>query len=104
MMASPDSVLVNNVFKAARAPSYNIVYDVNDDTKSKMVVKIGTSFDFDGDLDAAIAKVNDLLIEFRQEKLCSEHLRMVKTSWLRHILRNTECQFVLKIMLVCGTS
>ncbi|AEK25520.1 polyprotein orf1ab [Feline coronavirus UU54] len=75
MMASPDSVLVNNVFKAARVPSYNINYDVDDDTKSKMVVKIGTSFDFDGDLDAAIVKVNDLLVEFRQEKVCFRALK-----------------------------
>nr|WEG19724.1 ORF1ab polyprotein [Canine coronavirus] len=87
IMASPDSVLINNVFKAARVPSYDIVYDVDDDTKSKMIAKIGTSFEYDGDIAAAIVKVNELLIEFKQQNLCFRALKEDKSIFVEAYLK-----------------
>nr|AKV62753.1 replicase 1a [Porcine respiratory coronavirus] len=82
MMSSPNSVLTNNVFKAVKVPSYDIVYDVDNDTKSKMIAKLGSSFEYDGDIDAAIVKVNELLIDFRQQSLCFRALKDDKTIFV----------------------
>nr|QJI07149.1 ORF1a polyprotein [Canine coronavirus] len=87
MMASPDSVLINNVFKAARVPSYDIVYDVDDDTKSKMIAKLGLSFEYDGDIEAAIVKFNELLVEFRQQNLCFRALKEDKSIFVEAYLK-----------------
>nr|UVJ89041.1 replicase polyprotein 1a [Transmissible gastroenteritis virus] len=82
MMSSPNSVLTNNVFKAVKVPSYDIMYDVDNDTKSKMIAKLGSSFEYDGDIDAAIVKVNELLIEFRQQSLCFRALKDDKSIFV----------------------
>nr|QJI07127.1 ORF1a polyprotein [Canine coronavirus] len=87
MMASPDSVLINNVFKAARVPSYDIVYDVDDDTKSKMIAKFGLSFEYDGDIEAAIVKFNELLVEFRQQNLFFRALKEDKSIFVEAYLK-----------------
>nr|QJI07116.1 ORF1a polyprotein [Canine coronavirus] len=87
MMASPDSVLINNVFKAARVPSYDIVYDVDDDTKSKMIAKLGLSFEYDGDIETAIVKFNELLIEFKQQNLCFRALKEDKSIFVEAYLK-----------------
>nr|UHA57785.1 ORF1b [Canine coronavirus] len=87
MMASPDSVLINNVFKAARVPSYDIVYDVDDDTKSKMIAKLGLSFEYDGDIEAAIVKFNELIVEFRQQNLCFRALKEDKSIFVEAYLK-----------------
>ncbi|BAV31347.1 ORF1a polyprotein [Ferret coronavirus] len=70
MMSSPTSVLTTTVFKAEKANVYKVAYNVPDTYKEKLICDIGTSYSFEGSIDAATVKLNTQLQSYCDNTLC----------------------------------